>query len=332
MWMVRGDRGEMYDLFREQSQVAIGWPQLSDIKPGTPRAQVIATYAKREPQRKRGNIVAGASQVWRFLNEVAERDEVITYEPSQRKYSVGRVTGKAVAKKLGEEMPAMFTRAVQWEHEFERDLLSVATKNSLGSTLTLFRIPDSAAAEVRLAMAGKRQSTSAGEETEDDEQASTPEELFEESAARATEFIKDRISKLDWEEMQELVAGILRAMGYKTRVAKPGPDRGADIYASPDGLGFESPRIVVEVKHRGGQMGSKEIRSFLGGRRHKEDRGLYVSTGGFSKDARYEADRADIPMMLWELNDVVENLTAYYDQLDSDTRHLVPLRRVYWPG
>jgi restriction system protein len=37
-------------------------------------------------------------------------------------------------------------------------------------------------------------------------------------------------------------------------------------------------------------------------------------------------------MMLWELNDVVENLTAYYDQLDSDTRQLVPLKRVYWPG
>ncbi len=38
MWMVRGDRGEMYDLFREQGLVAIGWSQLADIKPGTPRA------------------------------------------------------------------------------------------------------------------------------------------------------------------------------------------------------------------------------------------------------------------------------------------------------
>jgi hypothetical protein len=27
------------------------------------------------------------------------------------------------------------------------------------------------------------------------------------------EFIKDKISALDWEELQELVAGILRAMG-----------------------------------------------------------------------------------------------------------------------
>jgi restriction system protein len=119
-------------------------------------------------------------------------------------------------------------------------------------------------------------------------------------------------------------------MGYKTRVASPGPDRGADIVASPDGLGFENPRIVVEVKHRSGAMGSKEVRSFLGGR-HKDDRGLYVSTGGFSKDARYEADRAGIPLTLWELDDIVRALVDYYDKLDSETRQLVPLKRLYWP-
>jgi len=34
------------------------------------------------------------------------------------------------------------------------------------------------------------------------------------------EFIKDKVNELDWEEMQELVAGLLRAMGYKTRISK----------------------------------------------------------------------------------------------------------------
>src|SRR3546814_5074397 len=87
--------------------------------------------------------------------------------------------------------------------------------------------------------------------------------------------MKDRGNELDWDDMQQLVAGILRAMGYKTQVSPPGSDRGKDIVASPDGFGFEHPRIVVEVKHRKGQMSSQEIRSFLGGR-HKDDRGLYV--------------------------------------------------------
>jgi restriction system protein len=101
--------------------------------------------------------------------------------------------------------------------------------------------------------------------------------------------------------------------------------------ASPDGFGFESPRIVVEVKHRTSSMGSQEIRSFLGGR-HKDDKGLYVSTGGFTKDARYEAERASIPLTLMDLDDLVMALLEHYETMDIDTQRLIPLRKVYWPA
>ena len=157
-------------------------------------------------------------------------------------------------------------------------------------------------------------------------------ELLEDVTARALEFIKDRLSKLDWEDMQRLVAGLLRAMGYKTRISPAGADRGRDIIASPDGFGFENPRIVVEVKHRpSSTMGSQEIRSFLGGR-HRDDKGLYVSTGGFSKDAKYEADRATIPLTLMDADDLVHAIVEYYDRMDIETQALLPLRKVYWPG
>jgi restriction system protein len=139
------------------------------------------------------------------------------------------------------------------------------------------------------------------------------------------------VAKLDWEEMQHIVAGLLRAMGYKTRISPSGPDKGKDIVASPDGFGFESPRIVVEVKHRTSSMGSQEIRSFLGGR-HKDDKGLYVSTGGFTKDARYEAERASIPLTLMDLDDLVMALLEHYETMDIDTQRLIPLRKVYWPA
>jgi predicted Mrr-cat superfamily restriction endonuclease len=56
--------------------------------------------------------------------------------------------------------------------------------------------------------------------------------------------------------MEELVARILRAMGYKAKVSLKGPDRGVDVIASPDGLGLTQPRIKEEVKHRGGSMGA----------------------------------------------------------------------------
>jgi restriction system protein len=119
-------------------------------------------------------------------------------------------------------------------------------------------------------------------------------------------------------------------MGYKTRVSREGSDLGIDILASPDGFGFESPRIIVEVKHRSGTIGSKEIRNLVGGR-HASDKGLFVSTGGFTKDARYEADRANIPLMLWDLDDLVQALVENYENADQETRTLLPLTRLFWP-
>ena len=130
--------------------------------------------------------------------------------------------------------------------------------------------------------------------------------------------------------MQELVAGMLRAMGYKTRVSPRGADRGKDIIASPDGLGLENPKIVVEVKHRQGSMGSQEVRSFLGGLR-ASDKGLYVSTGGFTKDAKYEAERANVPLTLVDSDILVELIIQYYDNFDNESKTLVPLKKIYWP-
>lgn len=96
------------------------------------------------------------------------------------------------------------------------------------------------------------------------------------------------------------------------------------------GLGFDSPRIVVEVKHRRGAIGSIETRSFVGGR-HKNDKGLYVSTGVFTNEAHYEAERARISLTLMDLDDFADAVTEYYEKLDPKTRALVPLIRVYWP-
>ena len=88
-------------------------------------------------------------------------------------------------------------------------------------------------------------------EPEIDTKSDDPMEDFE---AVAFERIEDQVNQLDWADLQELVAGILRAMNYKTQVSPPGSDLGRDILASPDGFGFEQPRIVVEVKHRKGSM------------------------------------------------------------------------------
>jgi restriction system protein len=325
-WMVRAkEGGRLFDVFKEKSVIAIGWTDIGSLESLTNREQIAERVAETWPDWRPRTVNMSAGQLFRFRKEMQVGDRVVTYDPSRRVYLLGTISSDYRFDPTIEE-DAANARSVKWDGEVLRDLLSVATKNSLGAISTLFVVPDEAAADLERALNTKQPiSAKAREDTKVEEN-----DLFKDIRARAVEFIKDSISELDWDEMQELIAGLLRAMGYKTRVSPSGPDRGRDIIASPDGFGFESPRIVVEVKHRNQTIGTHEVRSFLGGR-HIEDKGLYVSTGGFSKEAYYEADRASIPLTLMNLDDLVEALMEHYEQLDVQAKQLLPLKRIYWP-
>lgn len=275
------------------------------------------------PEYTKGQIISSAGQIYRFLIEFKKEDCVMTYNPSERTYSIGEIVSDY---KYDEKICEYHhVRDVKWLGKVQRDDLMTSSKNTLGATLTIFDIPKKTREDLFTLLAGKPINKN-DEETEDE----SLEIIKDDFLAKSHEFIKDKVLALDWEQMQELVAGILRAMGYKTRVSPRGADRGKDIIASPDGLGLENPKILVEVKHRQGSMRSQEIRSFLGGLR-ASDKGLYVSTGGFSKDAKYEAERANVPVTLVDSDMLVELIIQYYDNVDNETKTLVPLKKIYWP-
>lgn len=327
MWMVRAGEGAKWiDEFAERQVVAIGWSELGEIEAGRSREEITELAKQQWPSHTRAMLASSAGQVFRFLNEMKPGDGVVSYDPGRRIYLVGTIKGDpAYRPDLFEELPRV--RAVQWGAEVPRDLLSLPTRNGLGSTSTLFQLAPEAVAEILAVQSGETMP----EVTEVDDESEDAEMLTQDLRARSLEFIKDRISGLTWQEMQELVAGLLRAMGYKTRISPAGSDRGKDIIASPDGFGFEQPRIIVEVKHRPNTaMDSQAIRSFLGGR-HKDDKGLYVSTGGFTKDAKYEADRGSIPVVLLDLDDLSNEIVRHYGEMDMEARSLIPLTTILWP-
>jgi restriction system protein len=132
--------------------------------------------------------------------------------------------------------------------------------------------------------------------------------------------------------MEQLVAALLRAMGMKATVTPKGADRGVDVRASPDGLGFQQPRIMAEVKHRPREaMSSERIRSFAAILRG-DDRGLYVSTGGFTQDAKYEAERSTVRITLVDLDELATLIVDNYERFNLEGRALLPLIKVYWPS
>ena len=329
LWMVRSaSGGRLADEFVEKGLVALGASPIGDLRAFSDKQAIITALEQLRPDFKPGRLQAAASQWIRFRDEVQRGDRVVTYDSSRRVYHVGEISSD-YQHQPGVIADFQHYRTVEWEGEVERDVLTSQARNSLGSTLTLFRLPDEVADEILRALAGQpvpRESQALEDSEDEDEDA-----LLQGYRDRALEIIKDRINRLGPREMEHLVAGVLRSMGYKTRVSREGSDLGIDILASPDGFGFESPRIIVEVKHRSGTaIGSKGIRNLVGGR-HASDKGLFVSTGGFTKDARYEADRANIPLMLWDLDDLVQALVENYENADQETRTLIPLTRLFWP-
>lgn len=325
MWMVRAGEGAyLIEDFLKKKVVAIGWDKVGDLSRFKDVDEIKSALRKVYPHFKEGQINNFAGQLFRFRFDFTKGNLVISYSPEERVYWIGEIASEYnYSPEIIESYPHV--RRVTWQKKISRDLLSTATKNSLGSTLTIFKISNTAITE----MLSEKGNQSISDETTIAE-SQTLDTIKEDIEARATEFIKDRLTRLDWEEMQELVAGILRGMGYKTLISPRGADRGRDIMASPDGLGLENPKIMVEVKHRTGTMGGPEIRSFLGGLR-ANDKGVYVSTGGFSKDAKYEAERANIPLTLIDLDMLVLLIVQHYDNFDSETRALIPLKKIYWP-
>ncbi|WP_242510954.1 restriction endonuclease [Halorhodospira halophila] len=329
-WMVRAATGgRLADEFWDKAVVAIGWEELGDLSTLGTKEAVLAKAREIHPEAPEGRIKTAVSQQLRFRDEVAAGDRVVTYDSGRRQYHVGTIAGP-YQHDPERIPPCEHVRAVEWEGSVSRDDLSQPARNTLGSTLTLFRLPPEVLSEIEHLLHGEQVPAMEGAlqdaEAEEDELA-----RLQRYRQEAFEIVKDRVIRLGHEEMEELVAGLLRAMGYRASLSPQGPDRGVDVLASPDGFGFESPRIVAQVKHRPkSTIGAAEIRDFLGGR-HADDKGLYVSTGGFTREAQYEAERAKIPLFLMDLNGLVQTLMEHYEGADADTRTLLPLTRLYWP-
>jgi len=327
MWMVRAGRNAILAQdFEENGCVAVGWEELGDLSSVRSKEELKKEFKKVYSDEKIGRQRIILGQISRFRFDIKKGDFVVTYNPEIRVYPVGEVISDY---QFISNSPGNFNHIlkVKWLGKVKRDQLSVSTKNTVGAIMTLFLMSDSAANEFKKLLSGKEPRA-----TENiDEKDLELDEIRKDVMERAFEFTKDKILELDWEQAQELMAGILRAMGYKTRVSPSGPDMGKDIIASPDGLGLEQPRIRVEVKHKTSAVGAPLLRSFIGGLR-QNDRGLYVSTGGFSKEARYEAERSPIPITLIDIDELANLLISNYDNADTEIKSLIPLVKLYWPA
>jgi restriction system protein len=154
---------------------------------------------------------------------------------------------------------------------------------------------------------------------------------FEEAEEKAWEQINNYLQSINPYDFQTLAADLLAAMDYHVAwISPPGKDRGIDIVAYTDPLGTSAPRIKVQVKRRDQPISVEGLRAFmsiLG----TDDVGIFVSSGGFTSDAKEEArtqERRKITLL--DLEQFYDLWIQYYDKLTQDARQRLPLKPVYY--
>jgi restriction system protein len=154
---------------------------------------------------------------------------------------------------------------------------------------------------------------------------------LEEAEEGAFAEIKSYVDDMAPYDFQDLVAALLSAMGYRVQwVAPPGPDQGIDIIASTDQLGLSKPRVKVQVKHRAATSSVSDLREFMA-LLGESDVGIFVSSGGFTKDAQIEARTHETrTLTLLDLEDFLDLWIANYGNVGEDKKRLLPLKPVYY--
>lgn len=155
---------------------------------------------------------------------------------------------------------------------------------------------------------------------------------FDEIQNIAREGIKDFIIQKNPWEFQDLVASLLRAMGYYTPfIAPKGKDGGIDIVAYQDPLGTSSPQLKVQVKHYPLASISVEIVRSLAGILVKDSEvGIIVTSGKFTADAKKEARNNHRQIRLIDMDELIDLWITYYDKVKDEDKFHLPITPVFF--
>ena len=286
-----------------------------------------------------------ASQLWRFAHDMRVGEMVMLPRRQARVIAVGNIVGDYVFNPNETYAPLPHTRKVEWRVQdvpranFDSDLL-----RSINSNRTIFQVSRNNA-EGRIngvvnAYLGNEQIVpDADVSAPNPATIELPEEYEDAPVLDLEQEIRDRIierirQRYREHDLETLVDEILKAEGYVTLKTKAGRDGGADILAGSGALGFDSPKLCVQVKSGGQNVGIADYDRLQGTLdTFNADYGLLVSSTGFTQNVIREDRRRFFKIRLWGPDDLVQKLLDTYDRLPQSIRANIPLEnRLVWTG
>lgn len=308
------------NMFLHGNKIAIGWPEMGDLsRLNNSRDAFKAAYAEAYPDAKPGSIPTCAGMLYRFVNEVQIGDYIVFPSKLDRIINIGVVESEY--KYDGTENDYVQQRDVKWLKHIQRTSFSQGALYEIGSALSFFAVKNYA--DEFLSALDKNFKKNISDETEDETVAVTAEEIKEST----TDYVLKELSKqMKGYPFEEVVANLLQAMGYRTKLSKQGGDHGIDIIPYKDEL---PPRIVVQVKSVNSAIQEDRIQA-LKGLMHEGDYGLFVTLSDYTKNAKKFLE--DNPRIRG-INgpEFVGLFLKYYKQLDDKYRDMIPLKEVFIP-
>lgn len=310
------------NMFLQKDVIAIGWKEMGDLsKIDANRDAFKEKYLQIYPDAKKGSVANGAGMLYRFVYEVQIGDYVVFPSKIDRMINLGVVEG-------GYEYDADAAEYVQqhkvkWLKHIPRTAFSQGALYEVGSAMSFFTIKNYADEYLTALDKGFKKTALTTDGEEDESVGATAEEIVESTK----DFILKELSKnLKGYALEEFVADLLRAMGYRTIVSAQGGDSGIDITAYKDEL---PPRILVQVKSQDGDIKEATIQSLKGAMR-EGDYGLFVSLSNYTKNAQKYLDSTPIIRGI-NGTELVDLVLKYYDDLGDKYRKMIPLKMVYIP-
>lgn len=334
IWLVRaGSSGEYESKFLDDRRIYLTWYDLSTNLETLPSQKELRSHLyELYPDSKKGRINNWSSQIWPIAHRMKIGDWVVL--PSKKKASIhfGKISGDYEHKPKGPN-PFFHSRAVEWfaqdvpRNSFEQDILY-----SFGAFMTVCRITrNNAEARIKsMAESGWKYPSISSTVSSDD-----AEDTIEAGEFDTERLAKDQIARLitarfAGHRLSELVDGVLKAKGFLTYRAPPGPDKGVDLLAGSGALGFEGPRICVQVKSGDSPVDRPTLDQLIGAMQNfGAESGLLVSWSGFKGTVDKEMPAQFFKVRLWDQDALIDELLACYDDLDEELKADLPLKRVW---
>ena len=264
------------NLFLKENVIALGWQQIGDLSLIAPDREAFKEkYIAAYPDAKKGSIPTGVGMLFRFCHEVQVGDYIIYPSKIDRMINIGEVTGDY--KYVPDASEYVQQRSVKWLKHLPRMSFSQGALYEIGSAMSFFMVKNYADEFLAALDKGFVKSISEGEE--DDTVGATADDIIESTK----DFILKELSRqLKGYDLEQFVADLLQAMGYRTTVSPHGGDSGIDITAYKDEL---PPRILVQVKSQDSDIKETTIQSLKGAMR-EGDYGLFVTLSNYTKKAQ----------------------------------------------